>query len=123
MSKQLNDEFIITFMEGLKSDVEHIRTDVSQQAADISKQSVNIALLAEGFKRHVEADIAVAKTVKELEEKHHNEKSRIYTIFGIVVAIVIFILGYFTNNTSNNITNERQPIIHSEKSKKDITSD
>lgn len=123
INKSLTDEFVISFMDGFRKDMSEVKADVRTIKDAGAEQKTGLAVLATLFESHIETDVAVAKTREELEKKHHDEKTRIYTIFGIVVAIAIFVLGYFTNNVTNNLTNEqKQPIIHSERSKGDFKS-
>jgi len=126
--KKLTDEFVMSFMDACRKDIRDVKSDVrtirksgEAQKKDIAVLSKGLAVLTTYFKGHVEADEAVKKATADLQKLHHDEKTRIYTIFGIVILIATFVLGYFTNNVTNNLTNERQPIIHQEKSKKDIT--
>lgn len=118
--KKLTDEFVMSFMESFRKDMSEVKADVKTIREAGSEQKTGLAVLATLFESHIETDVAVAKTREELEKRHNEKLTRIYTIFGILIAIAIFVLGYKTNDLNNE--QNKQPIIHTERSKENTTS-
>jgi len=118
--KKLTDEFVMSFMESFRKDMSEVKADVKTIREAGAEQKTGLAVLATLFESHIETDVAVAKTREELEKRHNEKLTRIYTIFGLLIAIAIFVLGYKTNDLNNE--QNKQPIIHTERSKENTTS-
>ena len=96
-----SDEILISFME-------EIRQSVAKISEKVSIQSTNQATLTADLNNHIKNE----ETVTVIEERIYKKLAIAYTIVGLLVALIIFILGYKTKE----VQYEQQPI-YSEKYK------